>query len=159
MVREWLYQRSCRLTFDGFILICMNTMLCHWCQGPFGPNQMRDWPWMHIWLCVVRGDEYFYADFPQQMRELAKIISALGWGLLSQLPPFHYFPNFECRQNTRYINITFIFDRCRRCSAAVTPVKSFACGEINERSFNNPHPWNVDDSGCCKGLGWTVDAC
>ena len=50
----------------------------------------------------------------------------------------------------------FIFDRCRRSSAAVTPVKYewnlknvtgtfarlkiFACGEIDERDFSNPLP-------------------
>ena len=53
----------------------------------------------------------------------------------------------------------FIFDRCRRSSAAVTPVKyecdaynltvifckieNFAFGEINERNLSNPHPWST----------------
>ena len=53
----------------------------------------------------------------------------------------------------------FIFDKCLLSSAAVAPVKykcdlndlrgtfagskNFAYGEINERSFSNPHPWVV----------------
>ena len=48
----------------------------------------------------------------------------LGWGFLKQFPTFHCFPNFQHHRNTRLIlNITVIFDRCRRSSAAVTPVK------------------------------------
>ena len=55
----------------------------------------------------------------------------------------------------------FIFDRCRRSSAAATPIKYecdaknvtgtfarskiFAYGKINERSFSNPHPWRPQD--------------
>ena len=67
-------------------------------------------------------------------------------------------PIFHHCQNTGYLlNIMFIFDRCCRSSAAVTPVKyqcdtnnlagtsarskiNFAYREINERSFSNPHP-------------------
>ena len=44
------------------------------------------------------------------------------WGLLSQFPPFRYFPIYcQNRQKTRQLlNIRFIFGRCRRSSAAVT---------------------------------------
>ena len=49
---------------------------------------------------------------------------ALGWWLLSQFPQFVIFRFFQYHQNTRYLlNIAFIFDRCRRSSAAVAPVK------------------------------------
>ena len=49
---------------------------------------------------------------------------AQGWGLLSQFPPFRYFPHFSGSWKHRlFLNITFIFDRWRRSSAAATPVK------------------------------------
>ena len=64
---------------------------------------------------------------------------------------------FRHWQNIRYIlNITYIFDSCHRSWAAVTSIKNvcdsnnlrgtfarfekFACGDINEWSFSNPHP-------------------
>ena len=47
-----------------------------------------------------------------------------GWGLLGRFPPFLDFPNVSTTLNRRYLlNITLIFDRCCRSSAAVTPVK------------------------------------
>ena len=61
----------------------------------------------------------------------------------------------------------FIFDRCHHSSAAVTLVKNecdsniltgtlarFAYGEINERSFSNPHPRSVYESKfmACRDL-------
>ena len=62
---------------------------------------------------------------------LQTLILDLGWGLLNQFPPFRYFPNFQNRQNTcQLLNITFIFGRCRRSSAAVTSVK-YECGWNN----------------------------
>ena len=54
-----------------------------------------------------------------------------GWGLLTQFPPFHYFPNFSVSlKHVLLLNITFIFCGCDRSSAA-------------ERGFSNPHPWLV----------------
>ena len=48
---------------------------------------------------------------------------------ISSVPLFF----FQCCQNTRYLlNITFIFDRCRRSSAAVAPVK-YKCDSNNLR--------------------------
>ena len=49
----------------------------------------------------------------------------LGWWLLSQFPPLRYFRNFfqHCRNTSQQLNITFMFVRCQRSSAAVTPVK------------------------------------
>ena len=47
----------------------------------------------------VCGNEYFYADFPQQMHEEAKIISTLEWGCtkpISSIPLFSYF--VQCRK-------------------------------------------------------------
>ena len=47
-----------------------------------------------------------------------------GWCLLSQIPPFRYFPKFSALSNTRYLlSITSIFHRCHRSSTAVAHVK------------------------------------
>ena len=46
-------------------------------------------------------------------------------GLLGKFPPFCYFPIFfQNYETTGYlVNISFIFDRCHRSLAALTPVK------------------------------------
>ena len=63
----------------------------------------------------------------------------------------------NCQNTDNQLDIMFIFDRCRRSSAAVTPVKyecdannltgtfveNFAYGAINERSLSNLHPWST----------------
>ena len=98
-----------------------------------------------------------------------------GVWLLSQFPPFRYFPHFSGSWKHRlFLSITFIFDRWRRSSAAATLVKyecnrhfckirNFAYGEINERSFSNPHPRTPSDiakavtlriEGFCLGDFW-----
>ena len=47
-----------------------------------------------------------------------------GVGLLTQFPPFRYFPFFYHYQNSRQLlNVTFMFDSCYRNLTAVTPVK------------------------------------
>ena len=56
-------------------------------------------------------------------------ISNLGWGLLSQFFPFCYFPHFSLLSKQTK-NITFIFGRCHRSSAVVTPVK-YECDSAN----------------------------
>ena len=85
---------------------------------------------------------------------------SLMLGLLSQFSRSVIFLIHQNEQNTCYMyDITLVFDRCRRSSAAATSdkyehdwkyltytfVKSkFSCnGEISERSFSNPHPWRV----------------
>ena len=46
----------------------------------------------------------------------------LGWRLLSQFSPFRYFPIISELWNAGHpYDITFIFDRCHRSSAAETP--------------------------------------
>ena len=53
----------------------------------------------------------------------------LRWGLLSQFPPYCYF--LQHHPNICWpFNITFIFDMCRRSSAAVTHVK-YECDAKN----------------------------
>ena len=90
----------------------------------------------------------------------------LGWGLLSQFSPFRYFPNFSewwkqwlpewyqvhiwqvspqlCCGDTWQIWTSLKVSNIYFCK-----IKIFRNGEINERSFSNPHPWfNIDpDNG------------
>ena len=51
-----------------------------------------------------------------------------GWGSLSQLPPFRYFPYFS--NTLKLLNSMFIVNRCRRSSDAATPVK-YECDSKN----------------------------
>ena len=84
-----------------------------------------------------------------------------GWGLLSQFPPFRYFPN--CSSLSKHT----LAVKCRVYIWQVSPqlscgdtcqiwmwfeesnmysckIDNFAYGEINERSFSNPHPrWTL----------------
>ena len=79
----------------------------------------------------------------------------LGWGLLSQFPPFRYF--LRCSSLLKHtIAIeyhVYIWQMSSQLSCGGTcqiwtwfeeryfcQIENFACGEINERSFSNPHP-------------------
>ena len=80
----------------------------------------------HLYVNKVRQSvcRYWILAYPSPSQYM-------GWGLLSKFPPFRYFRFFKHCQNTRYLlNITFIFDRCRRSWAAVTPVK-YECDSKN----------------------------
>ena len=102
-------------------------------KGPINNNpglvQIRTW-------CISYWRTYASLDLNESkptLLFLVRIITVLGWGLLSQFPPFRYFPNFSVSSNTRYLlNIAFIFDRCRRSWAAVAPVK-YKCDSNNLR--------------------------
>ena len=81
----------------------------------------------------------------------------LGWGLLSRFAPFRYFPNFST--SPKYVlaieyhihnwqvlpqlscgdtyQIWIWFKEYNRC---LCKIENFTYGEINERSFSNPHP-------------------
>ena len=81
-----------------------------------------------------------------------------GWGLLSQFPPFRYFPNFsESQKHALPIEYhAYIWQVSPQLSCGDTcqiwmwskeynryfcKIENFACGEISERSFSNPHTW------------------
>ena len=84
----------------------------------------------------------------------------LGWGLLSQFPPFHYFPIFlTLSKHTLPIEYHIYIwqvapqlgcgDNCqiwmwfKESNRLFCKIESFAYGEINEQSFSNPHPWRM----------------
>ena len=80
-----------------------------------------------------------------------------GWGLLSQFLPFRYFPNFSAlsKQTLAIEYHVYIWqvspqlscgDTCQiwmwfeKSNMYFCHIENFAYGEINERSFSNPHP-------------------
>ena len=86
-----------------------------------------------------------------------------GVGLLSQFPPFRYFPNFsESQKHTLAIEYrVHIWQvspqlRCggtcqiwmwlKWSNRCIYKIEYSAYGEIKERSFNNPHPWTIESS-------------
>ena len=84
------------------------------------------------WNCHLQRDVHFFSL--NVLRRIPSGLAALhwatwsskhGWELLSQFPPFLYFSMiFLNHRNFSYLsNIMFIFDRCRRSSAVVTPAK------------------------------------
>ena len=81
-----------------------------------------------------------------------------GWGLLSQFPPFRYFPNFSAlsKQTLAFEYHVYIWQVSPQLSCGdicqilmwfeksymyFCHIENFAYGENNERSFSNPHPW------------------
>ena len=85
-------------------------------------------------------------------------ITMLGWGLLSQFPPFRYFPNFSSlSKHTLTVKYRIYIwqvspqlscgDTCQiwmwfvESNMYFCEIENFAYGEINERSFSNSHPW------------------
>ena len=82
-----------------------------------------------------------------------------GWGLLSQFPPFNYFPNFSSlsKHSLAVIHCIYIWQVSPQLSCGDTceiwmwfeeynmcfcNIENFAYGKINERSFSNLHPWH-----------------
>ena len=87
-------------------------------------------------------------------------ITLQGWGSLSQFPPFRYFLIFlALSEHTLAIEYhVYIWQVSPQLSCGGTcqiykwfkeskgyfcQIKNFACGEINERSFSNPHPRTI----------------
>ena len=81
-----------------------------------------------------------------------------GWGLLTRFPPFRYFPNFSTSPKYMlaieyHVHIWQVLpqlscgDTChiwmwfKECNRYFCEIDNFAYGEIDERSFSNPHPW------------------
>ena len=76
-----------------------------------------------------------------------------GWGLLSRFPPFRYFPDLstspkymlaiEYLAGVAQLNCgdtCEIWMRFKECNRYFCEITNFAYGEIDERSFSNPHP-------------------
>ena len=86
-----------------------------------------------------------------------RLVLVQGWGLLNQFPPFRYFPIFSALSNHTLAIEYHVYiwqvspqlscgDTCQiwmwfeESNMCFWQVENFAYGEINERSFSNPHP-------------------
>ena len=119
---------------------------------------------LRSWLPSLPSGEYFRAaDSINSTPEYAsrghgRKGTALGWGLLSQIPLFCYFLNFSAlSKHVLAIEYhVYIWQVLPQLSCGDTGqiwmwfeesnmyfcyVERFAYGEINEQSFSNPHPW------------------
>ena len=84
------------------------------------------------------------------------VFSVLGWGLLSQFPPFRYFPNISASPKHTLAIACHVYiwqvspqlccgDTCQiwlwfnEFNWYFYKAENFAFEEINERSFSNPH--------------------
>ena len=98
-----------------------------------------------------------YCDFFYKSKH---IITGMGWGLLSRFPPFRYFPNFstspkymlaiEYHIHIWQVSLQLscgdtcqIWMRFKECNRYFCEIENFAYGEIDERSYSNPHPRTV----------------
>ena len=113
-------------------------------------NEDAHWrPWLYF--------AWAHSTMTNWMKRLGPFIEQ-GWGLLSRFPPFRYFPNFSAlSKHTLDIEYhVYIWqvspqlscgDTCQiwkwfnECNKYFWKIENFANGEINERSFSNPHPW------------------
>ena len=99
----------------------------------------------------VHGDNWCYGCWWSAYARLQ------GWGLLSQYPPFRYFPHFPLlsKQTLAVEYHVYIWQVSPQLSCGDTcqiwmwfeesnryfcKIENFAYGEISERSFSNPHP-------------------
>ena len=121
------------------------------------------WGWLPLpdvhWLSVTRV-EWASGCWQGHRRWKSDLImqhTVQGWGLLSQFPPFRYFLNFPAL--LKYIlaieyhvyiwqvstqrscgDICQIWMWFKDTDSYFCKIENFAYGEINERSFSNPHP-------------------
>ena len=115
--------------------------------------------WLWIQLKILSKDQGVI------LWEIRLKLLQQGWGLLRQFPPFRYFPNFSALlEHTLDIEYcVYIWqvspqlsygDTCqiwmwfKESNSYFCKIENFAYGEINERSFSNPHP----SPNCCEGL-------
>ena len=87
----------------------------------------------------------------------ALVLEEQGWGLLSHISPFRYFPIFSALLKHTLPTEYHIYiwqvspqlscgDTCQiwmgfiESNSDFCKIENFAYGEINERSFSNPHP-------------------
>ena len=119
------------------------------------------------------GKSVFVDDIYQLVSTLCQIAFARtidqGWGLLSRFPPFRYFPNFSAlSKHTLDIEYhVYIWQVSPQLSCGDTcqiwkwfkesnryfwKIENFANGEINERSFSNPHPKTTEQGHCLTSM-------
>ena len=133
----------------GKIMILMQML---WLHGWYGPCCLRNYKLHHSLTSMCRTRVGIHHQ--------KKSGHDQGWGLLSQFPPFHYFPNFSVlSKQTLVIEChVYIWQVSPQLGCGDTfqiwmwfeehdmyfcHIENFAYGEIDERSFGNPHPRNA----------------
>ena len=108
----------------------------------------------HAWAITSHRKKCDYISIPHFY---------LGWGLLSRFPPFRYCPNFSASPKHTLPLAYHVYicqvspqlccgDTCqiwmwfKEFNWCFYQIENFAYGEINERSFSNPHAWSLGDS-------------
>ena len=106
---------------------------------------------IHVWVSGPGG------GCIQWPRSSCGIHQSQGWGLQSQFPPFRYYPNFSASPKymlaiVYHVHIWQVLPQlscgdtcqiwmwCKQSNRYFDRIETFAYGEINERSFSNPHP-------------------
>ena len=124
------------------------------------------------WCCALNVFLFWFQLFNQVTHLHMYIPTVQGRGLLSQFPPFRYFPNFSSLSNHTLTAKYRIYiwqvspqlscgDTCQiwmwfdESNMYFCETENFACGEINERSFSNPHPWQMSWHGRNCDLIWS----
>ena len=128
------------------------------------PNEHTDYDeWQHRflhWKTQVFFHHHKDRITPAFIKKNLMVIKStvLGWGLLSQFSPFRYFPHFPLLSKQTLaieygVHIWQVSpqlscgDTCqiwmwfRESNMYFCETENFAYGEINERSFSNPHTW------------------
>ena len=155
---------SSKISYTLSIIIHLNNIKCY---CPTSSSRSVSWvdkryrTQLAIKFLLVRRS--FVLLLSTQMPYKEAPVNELRWGLLSQFSPFRYFPNFsECwKQLLPEWYQVHIWQVSPQLSCGDTwqiwtslkvsniyfcKIKIFRNGEINERSFSNPHPWTVRDS-------------
>ena len=120
-------------------------MVMAWCHHERSHHLSQRWP-RSMWpngITEPRGVNFITISLAWEQS-----YNWHGWGSLSQLPPFRYFPYFS--NTLKLLNIMFIFNRCRRTCQVwmwfkeydryLCKIENFVYGEIHERIFSTPNP-------------------
>ena len=145
-----------------------NIQVCGYCKITESPHSFEIFPYLlkinvrkyKFWNFMFRRNKLWtYFDAPVATIN-GRVQLNLGWGLLSQFPPFRYFPKFSSlSKDTLAVKYrVYIWQVSPQLSCGDTcqiwmwfeesnmyfcEIENFAYGKINERSFSNPHPSTV----------------
>ena len=125
--------------------------------------------YMYCDHCIKRPYTYVVSLKTDMFYPTGRINIDQGWGLLSQFSPFRYFPHFPLlsKQTLAIEYHVYIWQVSPQLSCGDTcqiwmwfkesnryfcKIENFAYGEISERSFSNPHPWQIHDNLSARRL-------
>ena len=141
-----------------------NSLLCQWFPSPIpGSQHKRIYIYIYILgMCIKHTQDNAMRNHIRN-RTPTPTHKPQGWGLRSQFSPFRYFPKFSewWKQWLPEWYQAHIWQVSPQLSCGDTwhigtwlkvsnlyfcKIKIPRNGEINERSFSNPHPWPKNGS-------------